>query len=130
LGNIASFAPLWIVKEIDLSILIDFLLDQNLDDWIVYVFFNILRSRHKKEIMLDKVWELEIVPALIQSLTFTAQSREREVSILICIYLLVSGSSSDIKELVQVLELKDILVGLNQANTQAADIISEILLVL
>jgi hypothetical protein len=49
---------------------------------------------------------------------------------LICIYLLVSGSSSDIKELVQVLELKDILLSFNQTNTQVADIISEILLVL
>ena len=125
LGNVASFAPLWIVNQIELSMLIDFLLDQNFDDRIVNVFFNIQRSIHLGEIQVSKEWELELLAALIQSLLF--ESHERQVSILICIFLVVSDNLSDIKELVQVLELKETLLGLDQSNSQVADIISEIL---
>jgi hypothetical protein len=125
LGNVASFAPLWIVNQIKLSMLIDFLLDQNFDDRIVNVFFNIQRSIHLGEIQVSKEWELELLAALIQSLLF--ESHERQVSILICIFLVVSDNLSDIKELVQVLELKETLLGLDQSNSQVADIISEIL---
>jgi hypothetical protein len=91
----------------------------------VNVFFNIQRSIHLGEIQVSKEWELELLAALIQSLLF--ESHERQVSILICIFLVVSDNLSDIKELVQVLELKETLLGLDQSNSQVADIISEIL---
>lgn len=125
----ASFDPMFVIGQVELSILLDYLLDPSLNLVSMNVFVNILRLWYKKEIQLSKEWVLESLAAMIQSLSLGVNVNGREIPNLICIFLLVSDNSLEIKELVQVLDLKQLLLGLDQSH-QVADIVSEIILVL